>query len=239
MTTTATMPLEVDVTDQVENVLVIGATTPGGIGETVAKMFKHWYHVLTPSPDVMDVTSYGHVDQYIERNGPFSHVIYCAGIQHLGTLDELDPHEAEDVFDVNVLGYIRLMSSLVRHQDGGKVCAISSLAGRTPMTGSIAYCASKAALNHAIKCAARELKSDWQITAVVPGTVADTPLTSAVDKQIMQMRGWSGTQLLEQERIRQPFGRRISKGEVADVVYSLMMGPMTLTGSIVDLTGGA
>ena len=109
------------------------------------------------------------------------------------------------------------------------------------MTGSIGYCASKAALNHAVRCAARELAStgDWQITAIVPGTVAETPLTESVDRQVMAIRDWDKVELLKQERIRQPFNRRISKNEVADVVLATFNGPMTLNGSVIDLTGGA
>lgn len=223
----------------IADVLVIGGSTEGGIGEAITNRFRSRFDVACPPPEDLDVTDFNQIMEYMDKWGGYSHVVYCAGVQYLGRLDALDPNEIKDIFDVNVIGFINLMAALTRQQDMGKVCAVSSLAGRVPMTGSIGYCSSKAALNHAVRCAARELNSDWQITAVVPATVADTPITTSVDEQVMSMRNWDRGELLKQEKIRQPFGRRIEKIEVADVVYDIMNGPMTLTGSVVDLTGGA
>ena len=222
-----------------KRLLAIGATTWNGIGEAIAESAPSRYGVSKPTPDEMDVTGYNHVKKFLEENGPYSHVVYCAGVQYLGKLDELDHTDIQTIFDVNVIGFINVLSALTRTQKSGRVCAISSLAGRVPMTGSIGYCASKAALNHAVRCAARELKENWQITAIVPATVADTPLTTSVDEQVMAIRDWDRAELEKQERIRQPFGRRITKDEVADVVWATITGPMTLTGSVIDLAGGA
>jgi NAD(P)-dependent dehydrogenase (short-subunit alcohol dehydrogenase family) len=221
------------------NMLVIGATTPDGIGETIANLADGPFVVARPTPQEMDVTSFDAVKKYLDEYGPFDNTVYCAGVQYLGKLDELDPADIQAIFDVNVVGFINVMAALVRQQKMGRMCAISSLAGRVPMTGSIGYCASKAALNHAVRCAAREMKSDWQITAIVPGTVANTPLTTSVDQQVMDIRGWDRDELLRQEQIRQPYGRRINKSEVAQLVMATFTGPMTLTGSVIDLTGGA
>ena len=220
--------------------LIIGGTTPGGIGENIAmNALRLGFKPVTPKPDELDVTSEESIFGYLNNNGPFDHVVYCAGVQYLGRLETLDLDEIKAIFDINVIGFIRVLNCLTRTQQNGKVCAISSLAGRTAMTGSIGYCSSKAALNHAVRCAARELKSHWQITAVVPATVGDTPLTASVDAQVMKIRGWDVHELLKQEQIRQPFGRRITKDEVSEVVLNTLVGPMTLTGSVIDLTGGA
>jgi NAD(P)-dependent dehydrogenase (short-subunit alcohol dehydrogenase family) len=224
-----------------KNMLIIGGTTPGGIGETIANYAAgaEGYETRCPTPQELDVTDFDGVQKYLLEYGPFGCTVYCAGVQYLGKLDDLDPQQVQAIFDVNVIGFINVMAALTRQQAMGKVCAISSLAGRVPMTGSIGYCASKAALNHAVRCAAREMKSDWQITAIVPATVGDTPLTLSVDHQVMYMRNWDRDELLKQERIRQPFGRRIRKDEIAELVLATFDGPMTLTGSVIDLTGGA
>jgi NAD(P)-dependent dehydrogenase (short-subunit alcohol dehydrogenase family) len=221
--------------------LVIGGTTEDGIGETIAgyALAEDW-KVDVPELWDFDVTDYSQMELFLGHNGPYDYVVFCAGIQILGRLDDLEYLDIESIFQVNVVGYIKMMAAMARtHPQGAKVCAISSLAGRVPMTGSIGYCASKAALNHAVRCAARELKDKWQITAVVPATVANTPLTTSVDQQVMAIREWDREELLKQERIRQPFGRRVTKNEVAGLVMSLFDLPMTLTGSVIDLTGGA
>lgn len=223
------------------DLLVIGASTHGGIGEDIAytARFNKGMLVHAPSPEELDVTDDVETAKYIAEFGPYSHVVYCAGIQKLGKINELSIHDVRDVFDVNVIGFINVLQALVNTQQQGRVCAVSSLAGRTAMRGSIAYCASKAALNHAVRCAARELGSNWQITAVVPGTVADTPLTESVDQQVMRMRNWDHEELIKQERMRQPFGRRIYKNEVSFTVLSILLGAPTITGAIIDIAGGA
>jgi NAD(P)-dependent dehydrogenase (short-subunit alcohol dehydrogenase family) len=221
------------------DMLVVGGTTEGGIGQAIVKRHAQWMKVLAPTVGEMDVTNPASVYSYVRENGPFTSTVYCAGIQYLDRLDALAINDVRDIFEVNVIGFISLLAELTKSQTGGKVIAISSLAGRVPMTGSIGYCSSKAALNHAVRCAARELKSDWQINAIVPATVEDTPLTTSVDQQVMDIRGWSRDELMEQERIRQPLGRRIRKDEIVDLVLKILASPAALTGSVIDLTGGA
>jgi NAD(P)-dependent dehydrogenase (short-subunit alcohol dehydrogenase family) len=219
--------------------LIIGASTEGGIGEAIAHTLQgNGFQPVCPSIHEADVTSAGRLAEYVSDNGPFPYAIYCAGIQRLGWIKDLNPEDVIDVFDVNVLGYINLLNALVKHQPGGRVVAITSLSARIPMRGSIAYCASKAALNHAVRCAARELTPDWHITGVMPTTVDETPLTTANDKQIMAMRGWSAEEAAAREAQWIPIGRRARKDEVADVVLDLLLGPEMLTGSIVEIAGG-
>jgi len=224
----------------IERMLVFGATTEGGIGEAIAMEGRAFSQYMeTPSPGEFDVRDHESTVEWFKAHGPYDAVVYSAGVQYLGMLNNLDMYDIDQIFQVNVVGFINVLQGLVKTQASGRVCAISSLAGRQPFSGSIGYCASKAALNHAIRCAARELKQGWQITGVVPATVAGTQLTYSVDRQVMEIRQWDHDELIKQERDRQPFGRRIHTDEIAQLVLSILTGPMCMTGSVVDIAGGA
>jgi NAD(P)-dependent dehydrogenase (short-subunit alcohol dehydrogenase family) len=220
--------------------LIIGGTTANGIGEAVDREAKIRGCVTeVPSRTMLDVSDPHSVHEFFANNDhDYSQVVYAAGIQVIGTLSELSIHDIRDIYSVNVLGFIDVLSHLVKRQDHGRVCAVSSDAGRIAMTGSIGYCSSKAAMSHAIRCAARELKQHWQITGVAPGVVDGTALTNSVDAQVMKVRGWTQEDLLNQEQIRRPFGRRVTPDEVAWVVLDMIGGPMTLSGTITEINGG-
>src|SRR5262245_31713840 len=223
--------------------LVIGGFNPEGIGEAVGWAAEaKGFDVVIPSHDELDVSNAESIWQFFEKsehsNTEFTHVVYCAGVQIIGTLDKLLIQEVEYIYRVNVIGFIDVLAHLVRRQTSGRVCAISSDSSRIAMTGSIAYASSKAAMSHAVRCAARELKQDWQITAIAPGIVDGTPLSERIDAQVMEIRQWSKEELLRQEAIRRPFGRRVARAEVATTVLDTITGPATLSGTVIEMNGG-
>jgi NAD(P)-dependent dehydrogenase (short-subunit alcohol dehydrogenase family) len=107
------------------------------------------------------------------------------------------------------------------------------------MRTSAIYCASKAALEMAVRVASRELAPlGWRVNAVAPGKVADTPMTSYVDQRVMEIRGWTEEQASEYERQSSPLGRMVTKEEVADVILNVLNGPQAQTGEIIAVNGG-
>jgi NAD(P)-dependent dehydrogenase (short-subunit alcohol dehydrogenase family) len=118
------------------------------------------------------------------------------------------------------------------------VVAISSDAATHPMRNSMAYCASKAALSIAVRCAARELAPHVQVNAIAPGPVSDTPMATAVDAQVLKIKNWTPEQYEEDIAKGIPMGRRGLKSEVARLTYSVLVSPQYLTGSIIEINGG-
>jgi NAD(P)-dependent dehydrogenase (short-subunit alcohol dehydrogenase family) len=118
------------------------------------------------------------------------------------------------------------------------IVAVSSDAAERPMRTSIAYCASKAALNMAVKVAARELAPEIRVNAVSPGMVSGTAMTEYIDDVVPEIRRWTPEAAARYEQSQIPAGRRATKDEVADLVYHTLCGPEYMTGSILTLNGG-
>lgn len=220
---------------------VVGGDSPDSIGESIMLMATEigvFDKVSGTGQHCVDVRSAESIHWFINECGPFTHVAYCAGIASLQYIDQLDIQEVANVFDTNVFGFMRVMRSLALTHPGGRVCAITSDASRVPMRGSMAYCSSKAALNMAIKQAARELAPNWSINGVAPAMVDDTNMTRWIDATVPEFRGWTEEYAREYETMNIPMGRRALKDEVAAVVLTTLLGPSFMTGSIIDITGG-
>lgn len=219
----------------------------GSLGEQVYKSApfsdNKYSWVLGTDREEVDVTSQNALDGYcrnIARRYPTTSldVAYCAGVNHLAGLGELDMKNVEDTFDVNVIGFIRLMDSIAAIIPNANVVAVASDAARTAMRRSISYCSSKAALVHAVKCAARELAPRIRVNAVSPSIIDGTPMSLDVDARVMEQRGWSRQEMTRYEMAAIPMARRATRSEVAQVILSTLNGPKFQTGANIEITGG-
>jgi len=190
-----------------------------------------------------------------------THIVYSAGVNHLRWIgsDERSQTETDGyLFDVNFFGFTMLLDALVHagafkgptgdfEGDRGdypfgmkpSIVAISSDAAERPMRTSLAYCASKAALNMAVRCAARELgQHGWRINAVAPGMTAGTGMQEYIDQAVPEVRGWTYEETFKYEAQQEVTPGRITTKEVAQVVRDTLLGPAHLNGSIVTINGG-
>jgi NAD(P)-dependent dehydrogenase (short-subunit alcohol dehydrogenase family) len=119
------------------------------------------------------------------------------------------------------------------------IVAISSAAARRPMRTSTIYCATKAALDQAVRVMARELASaGWRINAVAPGKVMDTNMTRYVDAKVRELRGWTEEYAQAYEAASNALGMPAMPDAVAQVVLDVLFGPPSLNGAIIDVNGG-
>jgi NAD(P)-dependent dehydrogenase (short-subunit alcohol dehydrogenase family) len=223
-------------------VLIVGGRS--GIGEAFTDHIVANYPKMEfgiPYRDYLDVTSHKSIRTYFEKNGAFTHIVYSAGINQLAWVNSRNiDFTMGDHFDVNCAGFVQLISEHIRHFPAQPLSAVavSSDAGRIPMRGSVAYCASKAALNMAVRVLARELAPLHRINAVAPGMVEDTPMTDYIDRNLPEFRGWSLEWVRKYEQMGTPTGRRATKQEVAQAIAFLLFGPDQMTGTILDINGG-
>jgi NAD(P)-dependent dehydrogenase (short-subunit alcohol dehydrogenase family) len=141
-------------------------------------------------------------------------------------LGALDAAEWRRVLDVNLIAPWLLCTAAepALRAAGGCIVNVTSHAGVRPKGSSIAYAASKAALNHATRLLAAALGPDIRVNAVAPGLV-DTPLTA----------GWGEAQRLW--RTESPMRRAAQPDDVADVISWLVRGSY-VTGEVILLDGG-
>jgi len=89
-------------------------------------------------------------------------------------LDELSAADFVRLYEVNVIGayqMVRAVESAMRKQAYGAVVNVSSIAGVKGLGSSIAYCASKGALNTMTLSLARALAPKIRVNAVCPGFI--------------------------------------------------------------------
>jgi NAD(P)-dependent dehydrogenase (short-subunit alcohol dehydrogenase family) len=134
------------------------------------------------------------------------------------------------VIDVCLTGAFIVAKYAGRHlTDGGSLVSISSLNGRQPAAGMVAYCSAKAGLSMLTQVAALELAGRGiRVNAVAPGFV-HTPLTEAA----AAIPG-----VVEEYVENTPLGRAGTPEDIAEAVLFLTKAAW-LTGEVLDVNGGA
>jgi len=117
------------------------------------------------------------VDETVKKWGRVDVLVNNAGGTKFANHAELDELNAEDflwIYKVNVVGAYQMIRACAPHmkQAGkGSVVNISSIAGVTGIGSSVAYAASKGALNTMTLSLARSLAPKIRVNAVCPGFI--------------------------------------------------------------------
>lgn len=221
--------------------LVLGGTS--GIGEAFVKraqeMPSTWDAIEALGKEDFNVTSDLAMAETVRMFQP-TDVVYSVGINKLDWIRDEEYVWFNQLMTINVWGFLNLVRTLDRcGRSPSNIVAVTSDAAWRPMRTSSVYCASKAALEMAVKVASREYAAaGWRINAVAPGKVEDTPMTSYVDQRVLELRGWSVEAAEAYELQSTPLGRKVTKQEVAEVIEQVLFGPAAQTGEIVAVNGG-
>ncbi len=121
---------------------------------------------------------------------------------------------------------MRAFAPLLRRSGAGVVVNVSSLAGTTGEGSSVAYCASKAALDAMSKSLGRALAPAVRVVSVAPGLVEGAYMRR-LDP------AWS-----EAQRSSTPLERLTTPEEVAAAVYAVAAHLTFSTGCIIPVDGG-
>ena len=125
---------------------------------------------------VCDVTDPASVRQLADRVDDVAVLVNNAGgAFDAATVEEADPEVWKRMYDVNVIGVLRVTQSLLpalRRGDGGLVVVVGSTAGRTAYEGGGGYTAAK----HAVKVLRETLRLEHvaeplRFTEIAPGMV--------------------------------------------------------------------
>ena len=177
------------------------------------------------------------VESAVAQLGGLDILVNCAGVGAQGGIETNADDEWHAVFDVNVVGMVRVtraaLPSLLA-SSSGSIVNVSSIAATIGLPDRVLYSATKGAvLSMTLAMAADLLPLGVRVNAVNPGTT-DTPwigrlLESAADPEAERAA----------LQARQPHGRLVTSEEVADaIVYLASPTSGSVTGTYLAVDGG-
>jgi NAD(P)-dependent dehydrogenase (short-subunit alcohol dehydrogenase family) len=212
--------------------LITGASR--GIGATIAaRLQSEGIRVLSPLSKALDLSSSVSIDRYLSTlTQPIDILINNAGINRLGSIDEISSTDFEDVIQINLLGHFRLTQGLVKGMKArryGRIVNISSIWSLVSRERRMAYSSTKAAINGLTRAQALELAPyNILVNALAPGYV-NTDLTKKNNTSAE----------LEAIATQIPLGRLAEPSEIAECVAFLCSPKNSyITGQVIAIDGG-
>jgi NAD(P)-dependent dehydrogenase (short-subunit alcohol dehydrogenase family) len=171
----------------------------------------------------------------LDRWGRVDWLVNNAGITAFAAHSDLDALQAEDfqrIYAVNVIGsyqMIRACAESMRAHRNGAVVNVSSIAGVAGIGSSVAYAASKGALNTLTVDLARALAPEIRVNAVCPGFVETRWWRNRLGDAYEETRDRFAAQT--------PLQQVVTPEETAEAV-AFLLGAEKLTGETVMLDAG-
>lgn len=220
-------------------VLIVGAR-PSSLGDHIAvelrgKVDEVVRAGISHEPVLLDVCDARRCQEIIKNTEP-THIVCTVGVNWPAPFYRHGwDVVAQDHMDANFFGPMNLLSAFEEwlEEMPGTFVAISSNSAHIARSNSAAYCASKAALSMALRCAARDATragKPLRIWGYEPGALAGTPMTSAV-------AGRLGEDVPMSRMLTNPAGLPVAT--VAGMVArDLLVGGPVLHGTVVRLDNG-
>lgn len=177
-------------------------------------------------------------EQVRQRFGRADALVNSAGITtkfaDLKDLDALSAADFEAIYRVNVIGTFqmcRAIAPLMKGTPAPGIVNISSMGGRMGTGSSIAYAASKGAVNTLTLSLARALAPAIRVNAILPGMVDGAWLRKGLGETVFQERR-------KRYEARALLGSVVLPEDVARAAYGLATEALKQTGQLIDLEGG-
>lgn len=176
------------------------------------------------------------VKKIVEDNGAVDGLVYCAGVTNDRPLNLFKPEIVEGVLSINLIGFIEFVRCLTkknRYNTGMRIIGISSTAGLRGSKAHLAYSASKAGMNGAMRCMAVELAAK----GITANTIAPGMIDTDMYKKFLNDNGYE-SQANIGLLARQYLG--IGKTDDVAAVIAFLLAPVSrfITGVCIPVDGG-
>jgi 3-oxoacyl-[acyl-carrier protein] reductase len=173
------------------------------------------------------VDEYGQLDILVNNAGTTTYVEHKK-------LDLLSDEVWESTLGTNLMGPFYMtraaLPELIK-QGGGEVVMTSSIAGLTTSGSSMAYCASKAALNSMTRTLAKAIgEHNVRVNAICPGLING--------KWASDGWGENFSDVIAYTEGAAPLGKVSMPEDIADSIISVITGTDLMTGQIITVDGG-
>lgn len=188
----------------------------------------------------IDVTAEGAAERIVGdavmESGKIDVLVNSAGIIRSGSIMNTSIHEFDYMMDINLRSIFLLMQTALPFlkESKGNIVNVSSVTGVRAFPNILAYCVSKAGLDHLTRCAALELAEfGVRVNAVNPGVV----ITSLHKESGMNDNQYE--EFLEHSKSTHPLGRVGTPAEIADLILFLASDKaLWITGETISIDGG-
>lgn len=188
------------------------------------------------SIDLSDVLNVGaHITEIIKELGPLDGFVHSAGISAVRPIKMCTYDYMKQMMDINFFSFIEIVRIITKKKnfnEGMGIVGISSVAALEGNQSKTGYCASKAAMNGAIRCLAKELAPrKIRVNTVMPGITR-----TAIFDQIIDNGGDSED--LKGILQRQYLGICEPENIASVVAFLLSEESMFITGSAIAVDSG-
>ena len=182
-----------------------------------------------------DLTNEGEIEKLVENLDVINGVVHCAGVGNRALCKTLKKSDLDDVMNPNFFAPVLLQKQILKKKKLLKESSVVFIASRAPFApsvGNAVYSASKGAILGYANCLALELAPQkTRVNSILPAMV----WTELVAKDA-ELMGADYEELQKQY----PLGRYGQPEDVAHLTaYLLSDASSWMTGSTIDLTGGA
>ncbi|MFF0493155.1 SDR family oxidoreductase [Nocardia sp. NPDC004068] len=213
--------------------VAIAARTAAQLDEVADKIRALGRRALTVPCDLSDLSAVtAFADTAAAEFGRLDIVVNNVGGTMPNTFLTTTPEFLEEAFRFNVSTAHALTRAAVPHMlrgDGGSVVNISSMMGRSPGRGFLAYGTAKAALAHWTRLAATDLAPRVRVNAIAVGSVLTSALEVVAQNPEVKSTMEAATPL---HRLGEPW--EIAAG----IVYLCSAAGGYVTGKVLEIDGG-
>jgi 3-oxoacyl-[acyl-carrier protein] reductase len=173
----------------------------------------------------------------LEAWGRIDFLVNNAGTTVFAAQGNLDAVQAEDfrrIYDVNVIGafqMVRAVAPAMKAQGRGAIVNVSSIGGLAGIGSSIAYAASKGALNTLTLSLARSLGPQIRVNAVCPGMVKTRWLQQGLGAERYD-------RTLAAMEASMPLKEVSGPDEIAEPIVWLLDAAAHVTGEVISVDAG-
>lgn len=238
-----------------KNVIITGASR-GSLGEVICRDIVLKYpasitNIIHPKDvesqycnhtlrcDMSDLNNISDVCDVIKSSFPQIDIyINCTGLSYISWLKDIDINKFIKAMNVNFISFISIMSKIQNQliESKSHVISICSTAANKPMTCSLSYNTSKAALQMAMRQLAREITKDHGVcyTCVNPSIIKDTNMTTKNKKNIEEARGWQDS--MQKMCDMSPSGILLDRNQVSNfIMWCIENRNDNLSGTVHDI----
>ncbi len=176
------------------------------------------------------------VEYLKSKNYELDALVNSAGILRNGTIENTTLDAWNEMMETNLTSIFHLMNLCIPllEKRKGAIVNVSSVTGLRSFPNILAYCVSKAGVDHLTRCSALELAPKGiRVNAVNPGVVVtNCHLNSGMDKETYD-------KFLEHSKTTHPIGRVGNPEEIADLIFFLASEKASwITGETIAIDGG-